>query len=102
LPISVREVEHVAWLARLELAGEEKQAMAEQLGRILDYMQKLREVSTEDIPPTFHALQGMSTPLREDRPEPGLHPGEALAGAPDRVDELFRVPRVGDADGDGA
>lgn len=96
LPISVSEVEHVAWLARLELTDEEKRVMADQLSRILDYMDKLREVDTEGVPPTFHALEGMVVPLREDRSGPGLAPEQALANAPDPVDAFFRVPRVGE------
>lgn len=102
MPISIAEVEHVAWLARLALGDEEKQLMAEQLGRILDYMGKLREVDTEGVPPTFHALEGMTVPLRDDVARPGLSPEEALAGAPDRVGDLFRVPRTGETEGEGA
>lgn len=102
MPLSIAEVEHVAWLARLALTDEEKRVMAGQLGRILDYMEKLRELDTEEVPPTFHALEGMRVPLRRDDPRPGLEPGEALAGAPDRADDLFRVPRTGEAEGEGA
>lgn len=102
MPIGMREVEHVAWLARLELTDQEKQVMAGQLGRILEYMEKLKEVDTEGIPPTFHALEGMASPLRQDQPAPGLDPEGALAGAPDRVDDLFRVPRTGEGEEEGA
>lgn len=102
MPLSIAEVEHVAWLARLALTDEEKRVMAEQLGRILDYMEKLRELDTEDVPPTFHALEGMRVPLRGDDPRPGLEREEALAAAPDRAGDLFRVPRTGEAEGEGA
>lgn len=102
VPLSMEEVEHVAWLARLALTDEEKRVMAEQLGRILDYMEKLRELDTADVPPTFHALEGMRVPLREDRPRPGLDREEALAAAPDRSGDFFRVPRVGEAEVEGA
>ncbi|HHY95523.1 MAG TPA: Asp-tRNA(Asn)/Glu-tRNA(Gln) amidotransferase subunit GatC [Firmicutes bacterium] len=90
------DVEHVAWLARLAVPEEEKELMASQLGRILEYMAKLEELDTTGVPPTFHALEGMQCSLRDDVSHPGLHPEQALANAPDPVDELFRVPRVGE------
>jgi aspartyl-tRNA(Asn)/glutamyl-tRNA(Gln) amidotransferase subunit C len=91
--IETREVEQVARLARLELSAEEKERMREQLDRILGYIDKLRRLDTEGVPPTSHAVP-MVNVMREDEPRPCLPPQEMLANAPDRSGDFFRVPRI--------
>ena len=91
--IEAREVEQVARLARLELSAEEKERMREQLDRILGYIDKLRRLDTEGVPPTSHAVP-MVNVMREDEPRPCLPPQEMLANAPDRSGDFFRVPRI--------
>jgi len=88
-----REVELVARLARLELSAEETERMREQLDRILGYIDKLRRLDTEGVPPTSHAVP-MVNVMREDEPRPCLPPEEMLANAPDRSGDFFRVPRI--------
>lgn len=87
------EVEHVALLARLELTDEEKERFTEQLNSILQHFQALSEVDTTGVPPTSHVIE-VHNVTRPDRVTPSLSPEEALSGAPDRVDDLFQVPRV--------
>ena len=91
--IETREVERVARLARLELSAEETQRMREQLDRILGYIDKLRRLDTEGVPPTSHAVP-MVNVMREDEPRPCLPSQEMLANAPDRSGDFFRVPRI--------
>jgi aspartyl-tRNA(Asn)/glutamyl-tRNA(Gln) amidotransferase subunit C len=91
--IETREVEQVARLARLELSAEEKERMREQLDRILGYIDKLRRLDTEGVPPTSHAVPVVNV-MREDEPRPCLPPQEMLANAPDRSGDFFRVPRI--------
>ena len=91
--IEAREVEQVARLARLELSAEEQGRMREQLDRILGYIDKLRRLDTEGVPPTSHAVP-MVNVMREDEPRPCLPPQEMLANAPDRSGDFFRVPRI--------
>ncbi len=86
---------HVAELARLAVAEHELQGLAGQLGRILDYMDKLGELDTAGVPPTAHVLP-LRNVWREDAVRPGLERDDALAGAPDREGPYFRVPRVVD------
>ncbi len=86
---------HVARLARLAVAEHELDGLAGQLGRILDYMDKLRELDTTGVAPTAHALP-LRNVWREDEVTPGLDRDAALAGAPDREGPYFRVPRVVD------
>ncbi len=91
--IEDRDVEHVARLARLALTGSERARMREQLAAILGYIAKLETLAVEAVPPTAHAVPLVNV-MREDEVMPCLPPEQALANAPDRVDDLFRVPRI--------
>lgn len=87
------DIEHVARLARVHLTDEEKLQLREQLGMILEHAAKVSEVATEDVPPTASAIPRANV-LRPDDVEPSLPREEALANAPDRERERFRVPRI--------
>jgi aspartyl-tRNA(Asn)/glutamyl-tRNA(Gln) amidotransferase subunit C len=93
MKITLREVEHVARLARLALAEEEKEQMRSQLDRILAYMEKLNQLDTTGVEPTSHVIP-MTNVFREDALTPSLSREEALANAPDRQEGFFRVPRI--------
>jgi aspartyl-tRNA(Asn)/glutamyl-tRNA(Gln) amidotransferase subunit C len=91
--LSREEVEHVALLGRLQLTEAEMERFTEQLNDILVYFEELREADTSDIPATTHVVP-MQNVLREDCTRPSFDPDEALANAPERRDDLFKVPRV--------
>jgi aspartyl-tRNA(Asn)/glutamyl-tRNA(Gln) amidotransferase subunit C len=91
--ISERQVRHVANLARLGLTDEEVGRMGEQLGAILDSIEKIQELDLEDVPPTANPVN-LTNVFRPDEPRAQLTPEEALSTAPDRVDDLFAVPRI--------
>jgi aspartyl-tRNA(Asn)/glutamyl-tRNA(Gln) amidotransferase subunit C len=91
--ISVADVEHVARLARLELSENEKKLFAGQMGAILGYVEKLKELNTEGILPTSHAVP-MENAFREDATRPSIGIEKALANAPDRAESFYRVPKV--------
>ena len=91
--ITRKEVEHVARLARLELADEEKEQMTAQLDSILEYIEKLNELDTSQVEPTTTVIPMVSV-MRDDVVRPSLSQDEALANAPDREDVYFRVPRI--------
>jgi aspartyl-tRNA(Asn)/glutamyl-tRNA(Gln) amidotransferase subunit C len=91
--ISREEVQHVARLARLHLADEELERMREQLDVILAYIDKLRELDVEGVEPTAHAVPLVNV-MRDDAVVPSLGQDIALANAPDRAGEFFRVPRI--------
>lgn len=93
MKITLPEVEHVARLARLDLAGEEKERMRAQLDAILSYIHKLNELETADVEPTSHVLP-IANVMRADEVGDSLSRDEALANAPDREGEFFRVPRI--------
>ena len=87
------DVEHVARLARLALSDAEKARMRAELAAILRYIDKLRELDVEGVEPTSHALPLVNV-MREDEARPCLPRDETMANAPDRVGDLFRVPRI--------
>jgi aspartyl-tRNA(Asn)/glutamyl-tRNA(Gln) amidotransferase subunit C len=91
--ISEEQVRHVANLARLGLTDDEITRMGTQLDAILDSIEKIRELDLADVPPTANPLN-LSNVLRPDEPRPELSQEEALAPAPERVDDLFAVPRI--------
>ena len=91
--ITIQEVEHVANLARLTFNEEEKEKLAEQLARILDYIEQLDELDTENVEPTSHAIP-VKNVVRPDVVSPSLTQDEALANAPSNVGGLFEVPKI--------
>lgn len=91
--LTPEEVDHVALLARLELTARERDQFTTQLNSILEHFEQLRQIDTVGVPPMSHAVE-VSNVFREDEPAPSLSPEEALANAPDRADDCFRVPRV--------
>lgn len=91
--ITIKDVEHVALLARLELSAEEKKLYADQLNAILTYVEMLNELDTEDVPPTAHVLP-LQNVFREDRVGGNLPPEEVLANAPEREEQFFKVPKI--------
>ena len=91
--ISREEVQNVARLARLHLTDEEAERMREQLDAILAYVDKLRELYVDGVEPTAHAVPLVNV-MRDDVLVTCLPQEQALANAPDRADEFFRVPRI--------
>lgn len=91
--ISRKDLEHIGWLARIELSEEDKDKYTPRLNSILDYFSELDKVDTEDIPPTYHVLP-MSNVFREDAPVKSLSQEEALSNAPRKQDGFFKAPRM--------
>ena len=94
--LSREQVLHVARLARLELTDDELDRMAEELSKVLDYMETIGELHLADVTPTSHVV-AVENALRADEPRPSLPREVALASAPDPADGGFRVPSPGAA-----
>jgi aspartyl-tRNA(Asn)/glutamyl-tRNA(Gln) amidotransferase subunit C len=91
--IEKKDVEYVAWLARLELSEEEKEKFTRQLGQVLEHAEKIKSLDAEDVEPTSHAI-AMKNVMREDEVRPCLSQDEALSNAPSREGGYFKVPRI--------
>lgn len=93
MKISRAEVEHVSRLARLALKDEELDALTGEMDAILDYVEQLNELKTDDIVPTAHAVP-MENAFREDQVKDSFPIDRVLTNAPDSTDNAFRVKRV--------
>jgi len=109
MKVTDKDVAYVAELAHLELTEEERAGMLRDLNSILDYVDRLNELDTSDVPPMAQvsdrygvdeAKQGsgrFAYASREDVPQglrKSLPHAEALENAPDADEEFFRVPKV--------
>jgi len=91
--LSKKEVEHIAWLAHIELSDQEKILFTEQFNEILDYFKKIDEVDTEGVEPTYHVLD-LKNVYRTDETTPSLPIEEALRNAPKKEKKFIKAPRI--------
>lgn len=89
MKITPADIAKVARLANLDVPEDEVPRLADQLSRILDYVDKLNELDTTDVAPTTQVARGPAHPARNDKISPRDGSGEA-----GRSVRLFRVPRV--------
>ncbi len=87
------DVKYVAHLARLALSPEEEQKIGAQLGNVLRYIEKLKEVDVSGVEPTAHAFPLVNV-TRPDEVRPSLSHEEALRNAPAQANGLFIVPKI--------
>lgn len=87
------DVKYVAHLARLTLTPDEEQKIGAQLGHVLGYIEKLKEVDVSHVEPTAHAVPLVNV-TRPDEVRPSLPHDEALRNAPAQISGLFRVPKI--------
>ena len=87
------DVKYVAQLARLALTSDEEIKLTAQLGNILGYIEKLRELDVSSVEPTAHAMP-MVNVTRADEIRPSLPHEEALRNAPRQANGLFIVPKI--------
>ena len=85
------DVKYIAHLARLNLSPAEEQKLGAQLGQILGYIEKLKEVDVTRVEPTAHAFPLVNV-TRPDEVRPSLSNAEALRNAPAAANGLFVVP----------
>lgn len=91
--IEIKDVEHVARLARLNLTEDEKVKFSKQLGDILKYMEQLNEVDTTGVEPMNHPIN-FSNVMREDVARYDCTREELMANAPEVEQDYFKVPKI--------
>jgi aspartyl-tRNA(Asn)/glutamyl-tRNA(Gln) amidotransferase subunit C len=94
MPIDVTTVRKIAALARLRVETSEEERMARELAAILTYVEQLQALDLEGIDPTSQVTEGEPPALRPDEARPCEVRDDALAAAPDRDGDYFRVPQV--------
>ncbi len=93
MELSKEEVEHIAVLARMGLSDHEKERLRQQLSDILQNMEILGEVDTENVPPTAQSIS-LRNVFREDESRPSLETKDIMANAPARDGDSFKVRPV--------
>ena len=86
-------IDYLANLARLALTGAEKEKFSRQLGDILQYVEKLKQVDVAGVEPMAHASPVFNV-WQEDVSRPGLPVEEALRNAPAQRQHMIVVPKV--------
>jgi aspartyl-tRNA(Asn)/glutamyl-tRNA(Gln) amidotransferase subunit C len=87
------DVKYVAHLARIALTPDEELKLAAQLGGILGYIEKLKQLDVTGVEPTAHAVP-MVNVTRADEIRPSLPHDDALRNAPKQANGLFIVPKI--------
>lgn len=87
------DVKDVAHLARLALTPDEQKTIGAQLGNVLDYIEKLKEVDVTGVEPTAHAFPLVNV-TRPDETRPSMSHEDALRNAPAQANGLFIVPKI--------
>lgn len=93
MAVTKKEVEQIAELARLQLDESELEDYTIHLNKILEYVEKLNELDTENVKPLSHPIEGENV-FREDVAKTSVDREEALKNAPSKDDEFFKVPKV--------
>jgi aspartyl-tRNA(Asn)/glutamyl-tRNA(Gln) amidotransferase subunit C len=89
-----KELIKLTQLCRIECTEEEKKALHQQLAKILNYIEQLREVDTEGVDPCYRVLETLTNVMREDEIGETLSRDLFLANAPAHVGGMVRVPPV--------
>ena len=93
MAVTIKEVEHIAKLAKLKFTDTEKEKLQTELNSILDYIDKLDELDLENVEP-LENVNGTENIFREDVTGPSLSKEEVLKNAPSKTDNFFKVPKV--------
>lgn len=91
--ITIKDVEHVAKLARLELTEEEKELYTRQLGDVLKYVDQMNEVDTSNIKPMTQVIDFVNV-MREDEVVYEQTKEQLIANAPEEENGFFKVPKI--------
>jgi aspartyl-tRNA synthetase len=91
--ISISHVRHIAKLARLKLSESEADTFQNDLNSILDYVETLQQIDTQNVRPMSHVLK-LSNVWREDKPGTPKRTDSVLSNAPQREGDYFKVPKI--------
>ncbi len=93
MAVTIKDVEHIARLAKLKFSDSEKEKLQTELNSILGYIDKLNELDLENVEP-LENVNDTENVFREDVTGPCLSKEEALKNAPSKTDNFFKVPKV--------
>lgn len=93
MAVTLKDVEYVAQLARLQFTPEEMEKFTHHLNEILQYVEKLNELDTEHVEPLSHVIE-LANVFRDDVVKLSLPREELLMNSPAHNDEFFQVPKI--------
>ena len=93
MAIDAATIAKIARLSRIRVKEEERTALAQELGNILDFIAMLDEVDVTKVAPMASPVE-MTLGLREDKITDGGYPDKVLANAPESSHGFFVVPKV--------
>jgi aspartyl-tRNA(Asn)/glutamyl-tRNA(Gln) amidotransferase subunit C len=93
MKIDDKMIEKISGLAYLEFREEEKEKIRQDLEQILTFVEKLKELDTEDVDPLVY-LSDRTNVLRGDNVSETISHEEALLNAPEKSGRFFKVPKV--------
>ena len=93
MSVSKEDVEKIAKLAKLNFSDEELENFTPQMNEILNYMDKLNELDTENVEPLSHPVEQINV-FREDKLKQSIFTEDALKNAPSKDEQFFKVPKV--------
>jgi aspartyl-tRNA(Asn)/glutamyl-tRNA(Gln) amidotransferase subunit C len=93
MAVTIKDVEYIAKLAKLEFNEAEKEKFTHQLNQILEYVEQMNKLDTSNVEPLSHVIE-LSNVFRSDEVKPGVKTEDALKNAPSKTDKFFKVPKV--------
>jgi len=93
MSVTKKEVEHIAELAQLKFNNEELESLSLQMNEILNYIDKLNELDTENVEPLSHPVENINV-FRNDELKQSISKEDALRNSPERTEDFFKVPKV--------
>ena len=93
MAVTIKDVEHIAKLAKLEFTDAEKEKFTHQMNQILEYVEQMNKLDTSHVEPLSHVIE-LSNVFRADEVKQGVSTEEALKNAPSKTEEFFKVPKV--------
>jgi aspartyl-tRNA(Asn)/glutamyl-tRNA(Gln) amidotransferase subunit C len=93
MSVTLKDVDHISQLAKLEFSDKQKEIFLHQFNDILRYMEQLNSLDTSGVVPLSHVIE-LHNAFRSDDVQPSTPTIEALKNAPDKTDGHFKVPKV--------
>jgi aspartyl-tRNA(Asn)/glutamyl-tRNA(Gln) amidotransferase subunit C len=93
MSVTIKDVEHIAKLAKLKFTDSEKEKLKGELNKVLEYIDRLNELDLSNVAP-LESINESENVFREDIVKPGVTKEEALKNAPSKTDNFFKVPKV--------
>lgn len=94
MSITKEQIKHVAKLSRLEFDEESIEVFTEKFSSVINYVEKLREVDTEGVKPTYHPHPSIRNVMREDEVKESLDREEVMKNAPENENGYVKIPKV--------